>query len=54
MVVGPDPLHAVAAIGSHAVVGVDLAGDDPDIEVMFRTLPTMRTLTKRARADLVG
>ena len=54
MVLGPDPLHAVAAIGSHAVVGVDLAGDDPDIEVMFWTLPAMRTLTERTRADLVG
>jgi hypothetical protein len=37
-------LHAVAAVGSDAVVGIDLPGDDPDVKVMLGALSPVRTL----------
>ena len=40
----PSTLHAVAAVGSDAVVGVDLARNDPDVQVMLGAFSPVRTL----------
>ena len=46
--------HAISAVSSDAVVRVNLSRNDTDVEVMFRTLPPVRTLAERAGAHLVG
>jgi hypothetical protein len=50
----PGASHAVAAVGAHAVLGVHLARDDTDVEVVLGALAPVRALAQRACADLVG
>ena len=46
--------HAVSAVCSDAVVGINFSGDDPDVEVVLRALSPVRALTEGTGADLIG